>query len=84
MKNHFGEFKNYTNPTIKKCVPVLDSLTSGYLILNPAEVAFTQEKDQVIWNYKPEVHDIINKLNIGIQTHNTNQISKDIKNYHLI
>jgi len=78
MKNHFGEFKNYRNPTIKKCVPVLDSLTSGYLILNPAEVAFTQEKDEVVWNYKEDIHNIIPDLNIGIQTHNTKQISKDM------
>ena len=68
MKNHFGDIKNYTNPTIKKCVPVLDSLTSGYIILNPAEVAFTQEKDQITWNYREDVHEAISKLNIGVQT----------------
>lgn len=78
MKNHFGEFKDYNNPTIKKCVPVLDSITSGYIILNPAEVVFTQQKDEVTWRYKDQLHEYLEEMNLGIELHNTQQISKEM------
>lgn len=78
MKNHFGEYKTFNNPTIKKCVPFLDSITSGYLILNPAEVAFTQEKDEVVWRYKQEVHEALGEVNMGIEIHDRQQISKEM------
>lgn len=38
---------NNTHGTIKKCIPVFDALTSGYLILSPADVWVTRDKDKV-------------------------------------
>lgn len=34
---------NSTNATVKKCIPVFDILTSGYLILSPADVWVTRD-----------------------------------------
>jgi hypothetical protein len=35
--------ESQTNGTIKKCVPVLDAITAGYLLLTPADVLITQK-----------------------------------------
>ena len=41
-----GQMKQADVPTIKKCVPVLDYMTCGYVILNPYETEIRFEPDQ--------------------------------------
>jgi hypothetical protein len=36
---------NSTKATIKKCLPVFDAITAGYLILSPADVYVTSKED---------------------------------------
>jgi hypothetical protein len=45
-----GEVKQKDVPTIKKCVPVLDYLTSGYVILNSyeTEIRFEEDKEGIL------------------------------------
>lgn len=78
----YKEMKNYTdklnllNPTIKKCVPVLDSLTSGYIILNPVETVFWQEGDRILWEYPEAISNVVLEKGCGIEYHTMKQISK--------
>jgi hypothetical protein len=37
-----------TNATIKKCLPVFDAITAGYLILSPADI-FVNQKEGSAW-----------------------------------
>lgn len=50
-KDH-RESRGGSNLTMKMCVPVLDSLTAGYMITLPTDVAFTKEKNKyrVMWD----------------------------------
>lgn len=77
IPNYQGQIKNFLRPTIKKCVPVLDSLTSGYIIQNPADVVFWEEAGDVRWEYKDQIKDKVGNMNIGINTHDSEQISKN-------
>jgi hypothetical protein len=40
-----GVVGNFSNATIKKCIPVFDALTSGYIIYSHCDVYVTQEID---------------------------------------
>src|SRR5210317_840397 len=70
MPNFNGEIKNFQRPTVKKCVPFLDSLTSGYFLLNPMDIVFWKEKEDVHWRYPDQVNtnDFPN-INVGIELH---------------
>jgi hypothetical protein len=43
--------------TIKKCIPVLDSITAGYIIVSPCDVYITIVDDEV--QYKPVLNGIM-------------------------
>jgi len=79
MPNFNGEIKNFQRPTVKKCVPFLDSLTSGYFLLNPMDIVFWKEKEDVHWRYPDQVNtnDFPN-INVGIELHHLNQVSNEI------
>lgn len=38
---------NFSNATIKKCIPVFDAITSGYVIYSHCDVYVTQEMDDI-------------------------------------
>jgi hypothetical protein len=40
-----GSGSGETNGTIKKCVPVFDMITAGYLLLTPAEIMVTRDEN---------------------------------------
>ncbi len=88
MKNYLGAIQNYQKPTVKKCIPVLDTLTSGYAILNPFDIVFWpdigDDGDEILrWKYpealdehNPTGSDInLQSLNVGVASHTPNQIS---------
>lgn len=71
------KLKNFQNPTVKKCVPFLDTLTSGYLILNPIEIIFWEEGEEMQWRYpQPINYDRYPGISLGIETHIKGQVSK--------
>ena len=88
MKNYLGNISNFQRPTVKKCVPVLDTLTSGYAILNPFDIVFWQDfaddgEEILKWKYpesldetNPTGSDInLHSLNVGIGSHAPKQVS---------
>lgn len=53
--------------TIKKCIPVFDAITSGYLIVSPADI-YVSKKDDIMWyewasGFKVEFHPVVQALN---------------------
>lgn len=76
MKNYIDPVKNYRSPTVKKCMPFLDSLTSGYVIKNTVEVVFWWDKDDLLWDFPRIDLNTLKRLNMGIETHDAYQISK--------
>lgn len=50
------------NSTVKKCMPFLDSLTSGYMVTVPQDIAITKTPDQgtkAYWGFTPPGHDLL-------------------------
>ena len=41
----------HTTATIKRCIPVFDALTSGYIIPSPADVFISEKDGQVIYEW---------------------------------
>lgn len=89
MKNYLSDKQNFQRPTVKKCVPVLDTFTSGYAILNPLDVVFWQDKDEdneevLRWEYPEALNEMnptgsninLHTMNVGISRHEPGQISK--------
>jgi len=68
-----------TDRTVKKCVPFLDTLTSGYAILNTVDIFFKKINDgsEIKWQINSS-YPTDGKINVGIQTHANFQISKDM------
>lgn len=76
IKSYAGEIDNYQTPTVKKCMPFLDSLTSGYIIRNPVDIVFWKDGDEIFWELPRSFdQEFVRKINIGIQTHTSNQVS---------
>lgn len=82
VPNWYKEMKNFHNnsikyPTVKKCVPFLDSLTSGYAILNVADIIFKKINDgqELTWvindNFPSD-----QPVNTGVNKHFAHQISE--------
>ena len=81
LSNYMDKIKNFENPTAKKCIPLLDSFTSGYAILNPIDIIFWTERLnnelQLHWRIPREINvDDYPNINIGIQYHLKNQINE--------
>ena len=81
--------ENANNNTIRKCQPVLDSMTMGYAILSPIDIEFTKNEAFGDNNYEIKVrparlldYETIHKvhteseINVGVQHHSEIQISK--------
>jgi len=56
-----------TTATIKKCIPVFDAISAGYLILSPADI-YVSKKDGMVWyewaaGFKVEFHPVEQALN---------------------
>ena len=81
----YKKLSNFTDKvklqkTAKKCMPLLDSFTSGYAILNPLDIIFWTEiqddKLAINWRIPDELNlDSYPYINIGIETHETYQIN---------
>lgn len=81
LPNYNDEIKNYQNPTAKKCIPLLDAFTSGYAIINPIEFVFWHDtvdgEKGIQWRFADSLDlNLYPRINLGIQTHNVNQINK--------
>jgi hypothetical protein len=79
----YKQMKNYHNnsvmtPTIKKCVPFLDSLTSGYAILNVVDIVFKKINDGKELTYQINDNFPCKELNVGVQNHYAHQISSEM------
>jgi|TARA_X000001382_G_scaffold44937_1_gene30334 hypothetical protein len=88
----YKKLENYLNndeyqPTVKKCQPVLDSITMGYAILSPVDFLFRKKENLETRTFEIEIIparlDILDKnieqwmkdFNVGIQHHNQGQLS---------
>ena len=67
-----------TNLTVKKCMPFLDTLTSGYYILNPVDILFKKNGDEIYWEIPKGIGETHRLLNVGIESHNAKQTSKEM------
>jgi len=78
MSNYSGEVLNYQKPTVKKCVPFLDTLTSGYIIQNPMDIIFWSEGEEICWEIPRSINPDMSRgnMNIGIDVHQGYQASK--------
>lgn len=81
LSNFTDNIKNFQSPTAKKCIPLLDSFTSGYAILNSVDIIFwTEIVDNTLginWRISREINlDDYPMINIGIQHHAKNQINE--------
>jgi len=68
---------NFETATVKKCVPVLDALTCGYIIPFSFDIGFhyDQEKNMAHFNLNPNLpHDIL--AYFGVEGHVNEQIGK--------
>tara|TARA_R100001510_G_scaffold8388_1_gene6450 strand:- start:1370 stop:2092 length:723 start_codon:yes stop_codon:yes gene_type:complete len=74
-----GTLEDLTSRTVKKCVPFLDTLTSGYAILNSIDIHFKKSKDgnEIKWASN-ESFPFDSKINVGLQAHGNHQISKSM------
>jgi len=80
LKKYWEQSYNLQNPTAKKCMPLLDSFTSGYAILNPVDIIFWSEivdnEKRIQWRINENINlDDYPDINVGIQHHNLNQIN---------
>lgn len=80
MPTWLDKVETFQDPTIKGCVPFLDTLTSGYLITNPFDVVFYREEDFIYWKYPRDLPGFADFAidNLGIEYHNPNQISPEL------
>lgn len=83
IPNFTNKLKNFQSPTIKKCVPVLDTFTSGYAILNSVDIIFWTEQLEdnafnIHWRIPRDIDlEDFPKMNIGIQNHDLSQINEE-------
>lgn len=76
IPSYYDQGNKYNYPTVKKCMPFLDTLTSGYIIFNEADIAFWENTEGTVsWSYNPDTIEFIDKLRIGINTHSIPQYS---------
>lgn len=76
IPNYYDLGNKYDYQTVKKCMPFLDTLTSGYIIFNEADIAFWENTEGAVnWSYNKDVLGIVDKLRIGINTHSIPQYS---------
>jgi hypothetical protein len=66
-----------TNESVKKCMPVFDSFTNGYLILLGADLEITQVNGEPYFTW-PAVHDITFHLAAQAKNHPDNPEHKPI------
>ena len=80
MPSWLDKDETFHNPTIKGCVPFLDTLTSGYLITNPFDVVFYRKEDFIYWKYPRDLPNFVDFAvdNLGIEYHNPNQIAPEL------
>tara|TARA_B100000900_G_C20597126_1_gene723893 strand:- start:1856 stop:2557 length:702 start_codon:yes stop_codon:yes gene_type:complete len=69
--------KTITKPTVKKCPPFLDALTTGYIIPFPTDIEVLLDENQVKFNINSNIPPNFFNL-IGVDEHNLNQISKEM------
>ena len=81
LPNYDGKKETFLNPTAKKCVPLLDTFTSGYVILNPIDIIFwhDEEDGQKGLNWRTPDSLLLENypfINLGVTTHKKFQINK--------
>jgi len=77
MTNYLGRKALKEDSTIKKCIPFLDTLTSGYVILNQVDFMFYKQKENILWKTNQSLPSL-RKWNIGIETHGLQQVASDM------
>jgi len=83
VPNWYKQMKNYhtdsvMSPTVKKCVPFLDSLTSGYAILNVVDIVFKKIKNGEELTFQMNETCPWKEFNIGVESHSAGQISLEM------
>ena len=73
--------KTETAPTVKKCIPFLDSLMAGYIIPFPCdwEVYYDEENTQMKFNMNVSIEKYFSEL-LGITNHPEYQITNQLRN----
>ena len=76
-KNH-KNIDNYTT-TVKKCIPFLDAMLTGYIIPTPVDYRFwyNAEKHEVIFDINPNLPEEFSKK-VGISGHTQNQFNVNL------
>ena len=69
--------KTITEPSVKKCIPFLDALTTGYIIPFPTDIEVFVTKDEMKFNIHNSIPKNFHDL-VGVDEHPINQVSKDI------
>ena len=73
--------KDPRTPTIKKCMPVLDALSMGYIISTGWDIYLKKYQEEGVWKlkieYPPMVDDILRDIGHGIEVHSPNQFAED-------
>lgn len=80
LPNYDGKKEAFINATAKKCVPLLDTFTSGYAILNPIDIIFWYDEVDgqkgINWRTPDSLNlDKYPHINLGVTTHTKNQIN---------
>tara|TARA_R100000353_G_scaffold20274_1_gene18383 strand:+ start:15776 stop:16477 length:702 start_codon:yes stop_codon:yes gene_type:complete len=67
------------NPTVKRCVPFLDALTSGYIIPHPTDVEmyYNKDKGDILFTVAAQEFHQFSDL-IGVKEHEKFQISPEL------
>lgn len=73
--------KDQNDSTVKRCMPFLDSLTSGYIIPFPCdfEIWVDEEADQVKFTCNDQLGDMFSNI-IGISSHPNFQTAEEMRN----
>jgi len=78
MENYINNDKLKERVTVKKCVPVLDTLTSGYVILNQVDYLFSKNnRGEICWQTHKGLPNL-EPWGIGMGAHGLEQISDDM------
>lgn len=66
-----------TAPTVKRCIPFLDALTTGYIIPFPTDIEVLLEKGEVKFNLHSNIPSNFHNL-VGVDGHSLSQVNEGI------
>ena len=78
--------KDFSQLTVKKCMPFLDALTMGYILTTGWEIIIMKKmrgKDQIIEiSYPAQVRELLKEKYMGLEQHRYEQFSEDGYEYN--